>query len=390
MSRRDSFDVVVVGAGIVGASAALLAAQHGQRVALIEARAPRRWSPDAPDLRVVAFAPDNAALLDALGVWPAIESARVQPYRRMEVWDAGDAARLHFAARDQGRQELGWIIENDLLVDRLWSALQAQPAITRHCPATLMAIEQGEDEIQITLDDQRSLRARLLLVADGAASPTRQALGIDVDLHDYAQQGLVAYVDTTEPHAETCYQRFLPGGPLAFLPFADGRSSIVWSLPNADADRLLAVSEAEFLRELERAFDGRLGALTGVSARRAYPLRRQLARGYAQGRALLLGYAAHVVHPLAGQGVNLGLRDVAACARLLTAGNDPGAERALQRLARERRSDNAVAAYAFDGIQKVFSNEAVLPTLLRGPLLGLADRLAPLKSLLMRRALGAG
>ena len=390
MSRRGVLDAAVIGAGIVGAAAALALAREGLSVTLLERREPPPWRGPGSDLRVVALAQDSLALLQQLGVWEGLADA-AQPYRRMEVWDAGAPDALVFDAAQLGCGQLGAIVENALLVDRLWQALEAA-GVQRRCPAELAAIEHdGDNPLLLRDSDGGTLRSRLLLVADGAASPSRELLGIATSGHDYRQQGLVAYVGCEQPHAATCYQRFLPGGPLAFLPFVDGRCSIVWSLPDAEAARLLEVPDAVFLDELERAFDGRLGRLHSVSPRRAFPLRRQLAQRYAQGRALLLGDAAPVGHPLAGQGVNLGLRDVSALLRHRQRyPDDPGLPWRLARLGRERRSDNAMAAYSFEAIQRGYSNAALLPTLLRGPLLGVVDRLLPLKRALWRQAAGAG
>jgi 3-demethoxyubiquinol 3-hydroxylase len=389
MSRRGLLDVVVVGAGVVGSAAALALARDGRRVALVEAQAPAPWSAPAPDLRVYAFAPDNAALLEDLGAWQAVRTARAEPYRRMRVWDAAGGEELCFDADALGQPELGWIVEHGLLVDRLWQALEGA-GVERHCPQRVVALEQDDSSATLTLADGRRLRAQLVVAADGAGSALRGLAGLEVERHDYGQCGLVAYVRTAAPHQQTCWQRFLPSGPLAFLPCSDGRSSIVWTLPEAEAQRLQALDATDFSAELTRAFDARLGAVELDSARAAFPLRRQLARRYVAGRVVLAGDAAHVVHPLAGQGVNLGLRDVAALRRLLAAGA-PGAGVAghrLDRYARERRSENALAAWTFDGINRLFSNDALLPTLLRGPLLGLVGRLPPLADLLWRRAAG--
>ncbi|HEU0305931.1 MAG TPA: FAD-dependent oxidoreductase [Lysobacter sp.] len=393
MSRRDMLDVAIVGAGVVGAAAALALAHDGWQVALVEAREPPRWLADTPDLRVYAFAPDNAALLEDLGVWSSIRDARVQPYRGMCVWDAAGGGELRFDADAFGRRELGWIVENGLLVDRLWAALPAA-GVRVICPGQLAALEQDQAHATIELEDGSRLRARLVIAADGADSKLRQLAGIDTYTHDYGQSGLVAFVDHEQPHQATCWQRFLPTGPLAFLPFAgDGhRSSIVWTLPEAEALRLLAVDDAAFLRELGNAFAGTLGALTAVSRRVAFPLRRQLAQAHAAGRVAVIGDAAHVVHPLAGQGVNLGLRDVAALRALLrkqrAANRDPAAPAALARWARERRSENALAAYSFDGLNRLFSNDNLLATLARGPLLGLVGKLPPLRHAFWKRAAG--
>jgi 2-octaprenyl-3-methyl-6-methoxy-1,4-benzoquinol hydroxylase len=202
----------------------------------------------------------------------------------------------------------------------------------------------------------------------------------------------VDFVETEKPHEQTAWQRFLPGGPLAFLPFVEGRSSIVWTLPNEEADRVSALQDQAFDRELTGAFEARLGQVRAVSRRVAFPLRRQLADAYVSGKVLLMGDAAHVVHPLAGQGVNLGLRDVT---RLRDAIADAQSRRAdwssphrLARWARECRSENAAAAYAFDGINQVFSNDEMHATLLRGFALGLAGKLPPLAALFWRKASG--
>ena len=389
---RSTFDVSVIGAGVVGGAAALALARDGLRVALVEAHEPKPWRIEEPDLRVYAFAPDNSDLLDELGVWKGIASARAQAYRRMRVWDAAGGGELQFSAEQIRRDALGHIVEHGLLVDRLWQAIAHEPGIVRYCPDKLTQIEQDEKSATATLASGARLRSALILGADGAASRVREAIGLTTSAHDYGQRGLVAYVRSELPHEETAWQRFLPSGPLAFLPCADGRSSIVWTLPDAEAERLLAVDAATFCRELTRAFDARLGEVTEVSQRIAFPLRRQLADDYVSGRVALIGDAAHTVHPLAGQGVNLGLRDVAALRVLLRAaksGNrDIAAPHRLERWARERRSENAIAAYSFEAINRLFSNDALLPTLLRGHALGWVGHIPPLGQFFLRRAAG--
>jgi 2-octaprenyl-3-methyl-6-methoxy-1,4-benzoquinol hydroxylase len=393
VNRRAGVDVAVTGGGVVGAACALALAEAGLSVALIEGRTPPQWQAARADLRVYAFAADNAGLLDRLGVWPQIRAARVQPYRRMRVWDAGGGGELAFDADAFGREQLGWIVENDLLVDRLWAALPGA-GVQLHCPARLQALEQDERGVRLRLDDGSRIDATLAIAADGAESTLRTLAGMQVSRQDYHQSGLVAFVQTTQPHQETAWQRFLVTGPLAFLPFTEGRSSIVWTLPEAEAARLLAVDEAAFERELGNAFAGRLGEVKLASARAAFPLRRQLVGSYVAGRVLALGDAAHVVHPLAGQGVNLGLRDVAALQAIVLDARqrraDWAAPHRLQRWARTRRSENTVAAYSFDTINQVFSNDEMHLTLARGLALGSAGRLPPLVDLLLRRAAGIG
>ncbi|MHC9086846.1 FAD-dependent oxidoreductase [Luteimonas sp. RIT-PG2_3] len=405
MSRRGLRDVVVVGGGVVGAACALALAEQDLDVVLIEAAPPASWSATARDLRVYAFAPDNAALLSQLGVWPSVVRARAHPYRRMQVWDAAGGDALTFDADALARRELGWIVEHGLLVDRLWQALQASRVELR-CPDKVVELERtpardtsergapqpGGDRVQLRLADGGRLETRIAIAADGAASTLRTLAGIDVDAHAYGQRGVVAYVQTERPHADTAWQRFLPTGPLALLPCADGSCSIVWTLPDDEAARVLALDDEAFSREITHAFDARLGHIHPLSNRVAFPLRRQLAATQYEGRVLVIGDAAHAVHPLAGQGVNLGLRDVSA---LQTSVADArrrniaweGPQR-LSRWARVRRSENTVAAYAFDGINRLFSNDRVGQTLLRGHLLGIAGRMPALVNGFWRRASG--
>lgn len=392
MNRRLQRDAVVVGGGVVGSACATALAQAGLSVALVEAAEPARWSRDVPDLRVFAFAPDNAQLLQALGVWDAIASARAQPYRHMRVWDAAGGGELHFDADALARRELGWIVEHALLAERLWdAALRAGVELLQ--PTSVSGLEQRENGVRITLDDGATLDARIAIAADGGNSTLRGLAGIRTRNHDYRQRGVVAYVETELPHQLTAWQRFLPGGPLAFLPVdADRRSSIVWSLPESEAERVLALDNEAFDIELTNAFAARLGKTRVVSKRAAFPLRRQLAKTQLEGRALLLGDAAHVVHPLAGQGVNLGLRDVAALrdsvieAKRL--GRNFDTPHRLQRWARARRSDNVASTLAFEAINRAYSNDALLPTFLRGRALGVANSIAPLRDALWRHAAG--
>jgi len=391
MSRRGRLDAVVVGGGVVGTACALALAGEGLQVALVEGREPSPWSAQRPDLRVFAFAHDNAALLETLGVWPQVAQARAYPYLRMRVWDAAGGGELAFDADALGRRELGWIVENGLLVDRLWSALPAA-GVQLHCPARVESMEQDEGGVRLRLDDGRRVEAAVAIAADGGESTLRALAGLDVSRHDYGQRGVVGYVDSERPNEATAWQRFLDTGPLAVLPVDRHRSSIVWTLPDAEAERVLTLDDDAFGRELGNAFAGRLGTMRPASPRAAFPLRRQLASDYVAGRVLVLGDAAHVVHPLAGQGVNLGLRDVAGLRALVRDARqhraDWTAPHRLRRWARVRRSDNTVAAYGFDAINKVFSNDEMHLTLARGALLGLAGRMPPLLSLFWKRASG--
>lgn len=400
MSRRSlsgrRVDVAVAGGGIVGAACALALSRQGLQVALIEAGEPPVWSAEAPDPRVYAFAPDNAALLDGLGVWRTVLDARVQPYRRMRVWDAAGGGELRFDADAFAVPQLGWIVEHGLLQDRLWAALRASDVQLR-CPASVVGLEQDDDGVRLELDDGLRIEARIAIAADGARSRLRDLAGIATTTEDYAQRGVVAYIATERPHEDTAWQRFLPTGPLAFLPCApwpqaEHVSSIVWTLPDDEAVRVLALDDARFAEELGRAFAGRLGACCPLTPRIAFPLRRQLAATYVAGNVLAIGDAAHVVHPLAGQGVNLGLRDVSALRDAISDAQarktDWAAAHRLDRWARARRSDATASAHAFGLINRAFSNDALAPTLLRGHALGLVTRIAPLNRALWRHAAG--
>jgi 3-demethoxyubiquinol 3-hydroxylase len=381
---------------VVGAACALALAQQGLQVTLIEhAEAPAWRSTDA-DPRVYAFAPDNAALFDSIGVWAAVRDARAHPYRRMCVWDAAGGDELRFDADAFAVKQLGWIVEHALLQDRLWASLR-QSGVTLRCPANVVALEQHEDGATLELDDGLRVEARIAIAADGGRSTLRELTGIGTKTEDYGQRGVVAYVATEHSHEDTAWQRFLPAGPLAFLPCAPwpdaaNVSSIVWTLPDAEAVRVIALDDAAFAEELTRAFASRLGDARPLSKRIAFPLRRQLADTYVSGRVLAIGDAAHVVHPLAGQGVNLGLRDVSALRDAIASAQarrvDWAAPHRLARWARARRSDATASAHAFSAINRLFSNDDLAATLLRGPALGLAGKLAPLNRALWRHAAG--
>lgn len=399
MSRRGLLDAVIVGAGPIGGALALGLARDGLSTVLVEANEPSRWQVDAEvDARVVALASDSISLLADLNVWSDIANLRASPYRRMTVWDGLAPGELTFDSAERGEAALGAIVENRLIQHVLWKALQQHAtgasanALQLRCPSRVVSIDSNDDSVSVHLDEGETLRSKVLIAADGAGSGLRELAGIGTRGHAYDQRAVVAHVTTTRPHEDTAWQRFLPGGPLAFLPLADGRSSIVWSLPDDEAERILALDDDQFRDELGCALDMRLGPITAATPRAAFPLRLNLAERYVAGRCVLVGDAAHVVHPLAGQGMNLGFRDVICLRRELGGaikrGVDPGSAHVLRRYERERRSENTVGAYGFDLIGKVYGRDSLALATLRGAALGFAGKFAPLRRRLADAAAG--
>jgi 2-octaprenylphenol hydroxylase len=390
--------VLVAGAGVVGLATAVLLATgrcaERLRVLVLETRPVPRWRAEELDVRVYALSRASQQLLAEVGVWTKIVEKRASPYRRMRVWEGEDpyaASALDFDSAAIGEPDLGHIVEDSLLRTVLVDALAAAPQAQLVGGAEITSLELRGAEIVVALGNGGSLRGSVLLAADGSDSVVRRLLELPVATHAYGQTAVVTHVTSAQPHRETAWQRFLPGGPLALLPLADGRGSIVWSLPAPEAERLLAASDAEFLAELEQASAGVLGRLTSCSRRAGFPLRALHAHRYTAPRAALLGDAAHTVHPLAGQGMNLGLLDAAAAAAVvedaLLAGEDVGDRKVLRRYERERKGDNLAMLAAFDGLNRLFRLPGWAAPL-RALGMRAVDRADPVKRLLMRKALG--
>jgi 2-polyprenylphenol 6-hydroxylase len=390
--------VIVAGAGVVGlAVGALLATGRCAdrlRVLVLDARPLPRWRHDELDSRVYALSRASQQLLEQVGVWQRVTRARAAPYRRMRVWEGDDAfarSALDFDSADIGEPDLGTIVEDSLLRTALAEALAKAPQTQLSVGAAIAAVTAEAREIAVDLVNGGTVRGSVLLAADGSDSAVRRFCGLPTTRHRYEQTAIVTHVASSSGHRETAWQRFLPGGPLAFLPLADGRSSLVWSLPTHEAERLLAASDAEFLAELNAASAGALGSITECSKRVGFELQALHALRYTTHRVALLGDAAHTVHPLAGQGMNLGLLDAAAIGAAiedaLLAGEDIGDLKVLRRYERERKGDNLAMMAAFDGLNRLFRLPSwAAPARALG--LRAVEAAHPVKRLLMQRALG--
>jgi len=388
-------DVVVGGGGMVGITLALALAQGGLKVVVADPM-PQAALLDAKfDGRVSALAYASVRMYQALGVWPDLE-ADAQPINDILVTDAkldreASPFSLHFDHREIG-EPLGRIVENRHIRAALYKAANADANIELVSPAAMTALSQEGAHIVATLSNGQSVRARLAVAADGRDSAMRDAQGIGIVGWSYPQIGIVATVEHSRPHNGVAYEHFLPSGPFAILPMTGNRSSLVWTEKESLAPKILKASEMEFEAELSRRFGSHLGAAKAAGPRWSYPLKFHLARSYVRPRFALAGDSAHGIHPIAGQGLNLGLKDAAALAEsVLDAarlGLDIGALDVLKRYERWRRFDSFMLAAATDGLNRLFSNDIAPLRIARDLGLGIVDRIGPARRFFMRHAGG--
>ncbi len=396
-------DVAIVGAGIAGSALALALSGHGLSVVVIEAQPlesgqlPAGLELEDFDPRVVALNPSSQALLEQWGAWQGVAGYRSCAYRHMTVWDADGTGAIDFDCSDVGAAALGHIVENRALVRSLLTRLQACADVRLLAPERLSSCSRdAAGAMVLELESGAQLQAGLLVAADGALSKVRELLDFHTREWDYGHHAIVATVQVEYDHEATAWQRFLPSGPLAFLPLPGATGahycSLVWSIDSARVQGLMDLAGPDFCRALERAFEQRLGKVIACSQRYAFPLRQRHAPDYVQAGAALVADAAHTIHPLAGQGINLGLQDVAVLAEeLLRArqrGEAPGSLAVLKRYQRRRKGENLAMMVAMDGFKRLFEQPSLPLRWLRNAGMRGVDRARPLKRRLMQQAMG--
>ena len=391
----DSSDIIIVGGGMVGACMALAAAREGFQVTLLEPRQPSLdWSGDDFDIRVSALTRTSETILRNLDVWSGMQQRRATAYENMHVWDRKDFGEIHFAAEDVGASNLGHIVENRVIVAGLWEQINHQANITHVADFEIASIERDDDQTKLISSNNDVLSASLVIGADGARSSVRDLVGLTASTSSYDQEGVVCTVKAEQGNASTAWQRFMPSGPLALLPMNEDHFSIVWSTSPEHAQSLVNASEESFNQELTQASEGVCGKLSVIGDRTAFPLRKLKADRYVIDGVALIGDAAHVIHPLAGQGVNLGFLDAAMLIDVLIEARGHcesiGAMGVLRRYERARKGHNLAVQSAMDGFKHLFSNNNPALTLLRNVGLGVAHHVSPLRRQFERVALGEG
>ena len=389
---NQSFDVIIVGGGMVGAAVACSLGGSPLQVAVIENAPPHPFSPDQPhDLRVSALSIASKKILETVGAWQGIESRRFCPFRRMRVWEtAGDT---EFCSDDINYPQLGYIVENRVIQLALLDRLADFDNVSLISPVVINKIHYSVGlPTEIALDDGRVLSTKILVGADGGQSRVRQTVGLGVTSWDYKQHALVIYIETEYGQQDITWQRFVPTGPQAFLPLNGHYGSIVWYHSPDEVSRLKALPHEELKSELMAAFPEALGQVKNVLATASFPLKRQHAQAYVKPGAVLVGDAAHMINPLAGQGVNIGLLDAAALGEVLVdavkQGLDPSELKVLKQYEKMRRNENLKMMTVMDVFYQVFSNEVLPMKIVRNLGLGLAERIRPAKNKMMRMAMG--
>ena len=385
--------LAIIGGGLVGASLALAlqegARQRGWRIVLIEPFAPGNSYQPSYDARSSALSYGTRQIYERLGLWPAL-SARAEPIRQIHVSDRGRFGATRLSAESEGVPALGYVVENAWLGQCLWQALDAE-VVEWRCPAEVTALQALGDGYRLTLNDGSQLDCDLAVLADGGRSGLREQLGIAVKTTPYGQSALIANISTAEAHQGQAFERFTDEGPMALLPLSENRSALVWTRQGSDAQRLAALPDREFLAELQQVFGYRLGALTQVGARHLYPLSLVEASEQVRPHLVVLGNAAHSLHPIAGQGYNLSLRDTLALAEaLLDSPATPGDFSVLQGYLQRQRLDQQLTVGFSDQVTRLFSTAQ--PLLVAGRNLGLLgfDLLPPAKHWFARQAMGLG
>ncbi len=390
---NDEYDVLIVGGGMVGATLGCGLGGSRLRVAVLEDAPPPEFTPEQPhDLRVSAVSVASASILKTVGAWKGVVGRRYCPFRRMRVWEAsGD---VEFNSDDLNEPVLGYIVENRVIQLSVLERLKDFANIDLLCPVKTRKIDYAPSGSTVELEDGRVLKGRLLIAADGGYSRVRQAAGMGVSGWDYEQHALVLTVDTAYGQQDITWQRFVPAGPQAFLPLDGPHASLVWYNTPEEVKRLKALPDGDLLGELLETFPDALGEIKGISAKGSFPLKRQHALNYTKEGVALIGDAAHMIHPLAGQGVNIGLLDAAALAQTLIEarrqGNDIGSARTLREYENMRRNNNLLMMTTMDMFYRVFGNASPPLRMVRNLGLGLAERLKPAKKVAMRYAMGLG
>jgi 2-octaprenyl-6-methoxyphenol hydroxylase len=395
MSKFDDASVLIAGGGMVGLSLALALAQGGVEVVVVDPLPPSAMLNEAFDGRVSALSYSVVRMLRTLGVWQHLEPD-TQPILDILVTDASPGSApspfsLHFDHREIG-EPMGAIAENRHIRRALFAAIAAVQSIRHVAPDSVVALTRRADELEASLSGGSRIRAELVVAADGRESPLREQMGIRTISWSYPQTGVVATVQHQEPHHGTAYEHFLPSGPFAILPMTGNRSSLVWTEREDLAPALLQLPPKAFEAEVARRFGNHLGAIEVVGARWSYPLRFHLARSFAAERFALAGDSAHGIHPIAGQGLNLGLKDAAALAECVLDSTRLGLgaanPEALARYQRWRRFDSFALAAATDGLNRLFSNDIAPLRAIRDLGLGLVDAIGPLRRFFIRNAGG--
>jgi 2-octaprenylphenol hydroxylase len=405
MANQSNFDIVIVGGGAVGSAVASLlgqitktaqSAKQQLKIALIESSEPPQFDPSKVDPRVAALTEKTRLIFEQIGIWNKVVDKRACAYKAMNVWDAEGTGRITFDCQQVQQHNLGHIVENSALVSSLVEQLKQQPNIELYCPANIVDYQLQQDSITLTLDNHSVLSAQLLIAADGANSAVREHFQFATKQWDYGQHAIVTTITTENPNQLTAWQRFMPTGPLAFLPLNNiGDNyccSIVWSQDTKEAKRLMALEDKDFCKELSRASEHCLGQVLKIEKRHLIPLRQSHATDYVMPRVALIGDAAHSIHPLAGQGANLGFSDAQVLAEQIAKAFardlDLGDVSVLKPYQRQRKPENLATMAAMEGFKRLFGAQNSTLRLLRNYGLSGINRMGAIKNKLIKQAMG--